>query len=133
GVPPQHEMVDDDLEVAGVRYARVDPMREWRLTCDADAAVFDLADRGAPVVQTRVALDLVFRALTPAIGVDGQAGGAAGASAETPSTDGKGHLEQAGRWSGWNEAGGPGLEQRPAARGHRDLAWGPPRRRGPEK
>ena len=132
GVRPQHEMVDDDLEVVGVRYARVDPMREWRLTCDADAAVFDLADRGAPVTQTRVALDLVFRALTPAIGVDGQAGGAAGASAETSSTVGKGHLEQAGRWSGWIEAGGTRHALGPDARGNRDKSWGPRRWGGPQ-
>ena len=84
------------------------------------------------MVQTRVALDLVFRALTPAIGVDGQAGGAAGASAETSSTVGKGHLEQAGRWSGWIEAGGTRHALGPDARGNRDKSWGPRRWGGPQ-
>ena len=37
GVRPQAEMTDRDLVVGGVRYDRVVPMEEWRLTCDADA------------------------------------------------------------------------------------------------
>src|SRR3954451_18125435 len=32
GVRPQAVMTDDDLEVGGVRYERVAPLREWRLT-----------------------------------------------------------------------------------------------------
>src|SRR5258705_36532 len=34
GVRPQHEMTDSDLAVAGVRYERLRPMVEWRITCD---------------------------------------------------------------------------------------------------
>ena len=32
GVRPQHEMTDSDLAVAGVRYQRLHPMAEWRIT-----------------------------------------------------------------------------------------------------
>src|SRR3990172_12529953 len=47
GQREQHEMVDTGLEVAGVRYERIEPMRKWRITADADALVRDLADPGA--------------------------------------------------------------------------------------
>src|SRR5205814_437253 len=79
GVRPQHEMTDRDLAVAGVRYQRLRPMAEWRITCDAEASVRDLAARRPPRT-TRVAIDLVFHALAPAVGSDGQgrAGGASG-------------------------------------------------------
>src|SRR5437773_12559986 len=76
GVRPQREMTDSDLAVAGVRYERLRPMAEWRITCDAEAAARDLAGR-RPTRTAHVALDLVFRALTPAVGSDGQ--GVAGA------------------------------------------------------
>ena len=42
GIRPQTSMTDSDLAVGGVRYERVEPMRVWRLTCDADATVRDL-------------------------------------------------------------------------------------------
>src|SRR5947207_1670349 len=45
GVRPQPEMTDRDLAVAGVRYQRLRPMAEWRITCDAEASVRDLAGR----------------------------------------------------------------------------------------
>src|SRR5438270_13981855 len=35
GIREQHEMVDDDLAVGGVRYERLAPMKQWRLTADA--------------------------------------------------------------------------------------------------
>src|SRR5216117_1801889 len=105
GVRPQREMTDSDLAVAGVRYERLRPMAEWRITCDAEASVRDLAGRRPPRT-TRVALDLVFHALAPAVGSDGQGRAGAGASAATRASVGKGHLEQAGRWSGWIEADG---------------------------
>jgi hypothetical protein len=106
----QHEMTDDDLAVGGVRYERLAPMQSWRLTADVD----------------RVALDLTFDALTPAVGVDGQGRSGSGASAATGAIVGKGHLEQAGRWSGWIDVDGTrhGLVD---ARGNRDKSWGPRR------
>jgi hypothetical protein len=106
----QNEMTDDDLAVGGVRYERLAPMQSWRLTADVD----------------RVALDLTFDALTPAVGVDGQGRSGSGASAATGAIIGKGHLEQAGRWSGWIDVDGTrhGLVD---ARGNRDKSWGPRR------
>src|SRR5437762_500340 len=80
GVRPQHEMTDRDLAVAGVRYQRLRRMAEWRITCDAEASVRDLAGRRPPR-SARVALDLVFHALAPAVGSDGQGRAGAGASA----------------------------------------------------
>jgi hypothetical protein len=129
GLRPQHEMTDTGLAVAGVRYERVQPMREWRITADAEAAVRDLAGRREPR-RTRIGMDLTFRALTPAVGSDGQGRPGAGVSAATRASVGKGHLEQAGRWTGWIEADGARhlLVQ---ARGNRDKSWGPRRWGGP--
>ena len=129
GVRPQHEMTDSDLAVAGVRYQRLHPMAEWRITCDAEASVRDLGGRRPPRTA-RVALDLVFHALAPAVGSDGQGRAGAGASAATRASVGKGHLEQAGRWSGWIEADGV-RHALGEARGNRDKSWGPRRWGGP--
>ena len=114
-VRPQTQMTDSDLEVGGVRYERVEPLRTWHLTADTE----------------RVALDLTFEALTPAIGVDGQGGSGAGASVATGQSVGKGHLEQAGRWTGWIAADGRRYEL-VDARGNRDKSWGPRRWGGPK-
>jgi hypothetical protein len=129
GVRPQHAMTDVDLAVAGVRYERIRPMAEWRLTCDGDATVRDLSGRREPR-RTRIVLDLAFHALTPAIGSDGQGRAGAGASAATRATVGKGHLEQAGRWTGFIEADGV-RHTLARARGNRDKSWGPRRWGGP--
>src|SRR5439155_18593995 len=129
GVRPQHEMTDGDLAVAGVRYERLVPMERWRLTCDAEAIVLDLRAERAPR-PARLVMDAEFRALTPAIGSDGQGRSGTGASAETRQLVGKGHLEQPGRWSGWIEAGGVRYELA-RARGNRDKSWGPRRWGGP--
>jgi hypothetical protein len=128
-VRPESTMPTGTLDVGGVRYERVAPMQTWRLTCDADAAVRDLSGR-APRRSTRLRLDATFQALAPAVGVDGQGRAGAGASAATGAMVGKGHLEQAGRWTGWLEADGVrhSLE---TARGNRDKSWGPRRWGGP--
>jgi hypothetical protein len=120
GTRAQHEMTDSELEVAGVRYERIAPMQSWRLTADTE----------------RVALDLTFDALTPAVGVDGQGNSEPrtpeqGASAATAATVGKGHLEQAGRWTGWIDVDGTRHEL-VAGRGNRDKSWGPRRWGGPK-
>jgi hypothetical protein len=129
GVRPQTAMTDSDLAVAGVRYERVAPMQTWRLTADADAVVRDLAGRRDPR-PTRLRLDVTFAALTPAVGSDGQGRPGAGASAATRQSVGKGHLEQAGRWTGWIEADGV-RRVLADARGNRDKSWGPRRWGGP--
>jgi hypothetical protein len=128
-IRPQTSMTDSDLSVGGVRYERVEPMRVWRLTCDADAIVRDL-DRKREPRPTRLQLDLSFRALTPAVGSDGQGRSGTGASAETRNTVGKGHLEQAGRVDGWITADGVRHDLR-EGRGNRDKSWGPRRWGGP--
>ena len=76
-------------------------------------------------------MDLTFNALTPAVGVDGQGREGSGASAATRPSVGKGHLEQAGRWTGWIEADGVRHEM-VDARGNRDKSWGPRRWGGPK-
>ncbi len=70
-------------------------------------------------------LDVTFEALGPAVGSDGGGGGSRQSGAAA-STTGKGHLEQAGRWSGALVVDGvpvPWTE----ARGNRDRSWGPRR------
>ena len=114
-VREQNEMTDSDLAVGGVRYERLAPMQEWRLTADTD----------------RVALDITFDALTPPVGVDGQGRTGSGASAATGATVGKGHLEQAGRWTGWIDIDGKRHEL-VEGRGNRDKSWGPRRWGGPK-
>ena len=129
GVRPQHQMTDSDLAVGGVRYVRLEPMAHWRLTCDAEAIVVDIEAKRAPR-PAHVVMDVEFRALTPAVGSDGQGRSGAGASAETRQHVGKGHLEQAGRWSGWIDVDGARHELT-RARGNRDKSWGPRRWGGP--
>ncbi len=129
GIRPQHEMTDVDLEAGGVRYERIAPMKEWRLTADGDAAVIDLAGR-RDARPAKVSVDVTFRALTPAIGTDGMEREGEGASVETRKSVGKGHLEQAGRWSGSITVDGEKLELG-EARGNRDKSWGPRRWGGP--
>src|SRR5262249_57316533 len=83
GAVPQHEMIDHDLAVAGVRYERITPMQTWRLTCDAEASIRDLAG-GRERRRGRVAMDVTFEALAPALGSDGQGRARAGVSPQTP-------------------------------------------------
>jgi hypothetical protein len=104
-------------------------MQTWRLTADTDASVRDLS-ASAPDRRARVAMDVRFDALTPAVGADGQGREGSGASAATRASVGKGHLEQSGRWSGWIEADGVRHEL-VDARGNRDKSWGPRRWGGP--
>jgi len=116
-----HEMPEAPLEVGGVRYELLQPMRTWRLVADVEAA----ARRCSPSAEGRrpvaITLDATFEALTPAVGSDG------GAAA---STTGKGHLEQAGQWSGTLTVDGTPYVWT-GARGNRDRSWGPRRWGGP--
>jgi hypothetical protein len=117
----QTSMTDDELEVGGVRYEREEPLKRWRLTAAAEST------------DGPVAMDVVFDSLMPAIGADGQGKESASASsAATRQSVGKGHLEQAGRWSGWIEVGGQRMVLGPEARGNRDKSWGPRKWGGPK-
>lgn len=129
GAREQREMMDTCLDVGGVRYEMIEPMRRWRITADADALVCDLADPGA-FTGTRVSVDATFEALSPPIGADGQGRSGHGVTAATGHSVGKGHLEQAGRWTGWIEAAGTRYDLGDA-RGNRDKSWGPRRWGGP--
>jgi hypothetical protein len=124
-----HQMTDSELHAGGVEYQRLEPMRRWRLTADADARVRDLAGSDA-TRTTRVVMEVQFEALIPPIGADGQGREGRGSSAATRLSVGKGHLEQAGRWTGWIEVDGSRLELGDA-RGNRDKSWGPRRWGGP--
>jgi hypothetical protein len=135
GVREQLVMTDDDLDVGGVRYERVEPMQTWRLTADADAEVLDLETGAAS--PGHLGMDVTFDALIPAIGADGQrrsdAERSERSSASTATTVGKGHLEQAGRWSGSVALGDDSWTLDPSsARGNRDKSWGPRRWGGPQ-
>jgi hypothetical protein len=126
-VREQREMTDDDLRVGGVAYERLAPLKEWRLAAD------DVSTSLVDGTSLPVSLDLTWSALTPAVGVDGQSSPArAGASESTASTVGKGHLEQAGRWTGSIRAGDERWELGTEARGNRDKSWGPRRWGGPQ-
>ena len=117
----QREMIDRRLEVGPVTYELIEPLARWRLTCDGESRH-----------HGHVAMDATFDALMPAIGGDGQGKGAAdSSSAATRLSVGKGHLEQAGRWSGWIEIDGNRVELGPRALGNRDKSWGPRRWGGP--
>ncbi len=124
-VKEQKVMVDDDLEVGSVKYERLAPLKQWRITVDGPAMVGQEAHT--------LKADMVFDALTPAMGGDGQNQAAADAtSAQTRLSVGKGHLEQAGRWSGYIEVDGVRHELTSEARGNRDKSWGPRRWGGPK-
>jgi hypothetical protein len=130
GVRECHEMTDSDLDVAGVRYERIEPMQVWRITASGDAVARDLTGSGAPGRTVAIAIDARFDALMPAIGADGQGRSGEGASAATRQSVGKGHLEQAGRWTGSITVDGVRHELA-EARGNRDKSWGPRRWGGP--
>lgn len=117
----QTEMVDAVLDVGPVRYEMLDPMQRWRLSADGDS------------LRGHVAMDATFDALTPAIGADGQGRDPSDtSSAATRQFVGKGHLEQAGRWSGWIEVDGRRSQLGARAFGNRDKSWGPRRWGGPK-
>jgi hypothetical protein len=124
-VKEQTVMVDDDLEVGAVKYERLAPLKQWRITVDGQAVV------GTDMHALKA--DMVFDALTPAMGGDGQNQNAVDAtSAQTRLSVGKGHLEQAGRWSGYIEVDGVRHELTAEARGNRDKSWGPRKWGGPK-
>ena len=118
-VREQKEMVDRVLDVGPVRYEMLAAAKQWRITAAGDSDV-------GPV-----AVDVTFDALIPPIGADGQGREGEGASAETRQSVGRGHLEQAGRWTGWIEVLGQRHLLGADARGNRDKSWGPRRWGGP--
>jgi hypothetical protein len=137
-VKEQHEMLDTVLEVGAVRYEMLEPLQSWRLAMDADVPARpcvrrdDSADTAATPRTVHLALHVQFDAVTPAIGTDGQPSGGpkSAQAAAAAGTVGKGHLEQAGRWTGWLEVDGTRYDWA-GAHGNRDRSWGPRRWGGP--
>jgi hypothetical protein len=133
-IKEQHEMVDSVLEVGAVRYEMLEALESWRLTMDGDVDARPCVRGDESKRQVHLAMDVRFDAVTPAIGTDGQGGAAGPKSAEAAAaagTVGKGHLEQAGRWTGWIEVDGVRHEWK-GAHGNRDRSWGPRRWGGPK-
>ena len=81
-----------------------------------------------------VALDVRFDAITPAIGTDGQPSGGpkSAEAAAAAGTVGKGHLEQAGRWTGFARRSTARVTSGAGPHGNRDRSWGPRRWGGPK-
>ena len=123
-VREQTTMVDTGLTVGGITFERLEPMQRWHLTADCDVVVAELLGDGHR--PAHLLLDATFDALMPPIGADGQGREGEGASAKTRQSVGKGHLEQAGRWTGSITIDGNKLELTDA-RGNRDKSWGPRR------
>ena len=131
-VVDQHEMVGAPLSVGGVRYELLDPMKAWRIVADVDAMARPCRPSNGETHPVQLSLDVRFDAITPAVGTDGQQTGGPRsdeASAATKTT-GKGHLEQAGRWTGSVTIDGE-VHKWSAAHGNRDRSWGPRRWSGP--
>ncbi|MFC1824378.1 hypothetical protein ACFL9T_16840 [Thermodesulfobacteriota bacterium] len=126
---PQKEMIDTLLEVGGVRYECIAPMQEWVVAATGEA---DILDNKGSVTGRKAAItvDMRYHALIPPIGTDGQGRMGKGASSETGKNISRGHLEQAGRWTGWIEVEGERFALK-ACRGNRDKSWGPRRWEGP--
>jgi hypothetical protein len=131
-VREQTEVVDCVLDVETVRYEMIEPLRTWRITFDGVAPARPCVPGATASRSVRLALDVRFDGLTPGIGTDGQAAGTAktAVAAAAASTVGKGHLEQAGRWTGWLEVDGHRHVWN-GALGNRDRSWGPRRWGGP--
>jgi hypothetical protein len=129
---PQHETVDTVLEVGAVRYEMLEAMRSWRLVMEAEVPTRPCARGSTSPHLADVRLDLRFHSLTPPIGTDGQPGGGTRSrqAAIAAATTGKGHFEQAGKWSGRIEVDGD-RHTWTAALGNRDRSWGPRRWGGP--
>jgi hypothetical protein len=91
------------------------------------------AEAEAEAHPVKVALDVRFDAITPAVGTDGQPGGGPKSkeAAAASGTVGKGHLEQSGRWTGTLTVDGVTHEWK-GAHGNRDRSWGPRRWGGPK-
>jgi hypothetical protein len=136
-IKEQREMVDTVLDVGAVRYEMLEALQSWRLTLDdavqARPTGKSRAEAEAEAHPVKVALDVRFDAVTPAVGTDGQPGGGPKSkeAAAASGTVGKGHLEQAGRWTGTLTVDGVTHEWK-GAHGNRDRSWGPRRWGGPK-
>ena len=132
-VKEQRAMVDSLLEVGAVTYEMLEAGTSWRLTMDEAVQARPCVRGVTETHPVKVGLDVRFEALTPAVGADGQSSGRpkSAQAAAASGTVGRGHLEQAGRWTGTLTVDGATYEWRDA-RGNRDRSWGPRRWGGPK-
>jgi hypothetical protein len=128
----QRTMVDRVLQVGDVRYEMLEATKAWRLTLDGTVAARPCRRGEETTHPVPVSLDVRFDAVTPAIGTDGQPSGGpkSAEAAAAAGTVGKGHLEQAGRWTGSLTVDGTSYVWQDA-HGNRDRSWGPRRWGGP--
>lgn len=104
--------------LAHLRFERLAPMETWRVRGE-----------GAAEDGRSVAIYAAFRALTPAIGVDGAARAPASAAGSSVMRSlGSGHYEQAGTWQGTITVDGASWAL--DGLGNRDRSWGPRRTDG---
>jgi hypothetical protein len=131
-VVDQHEMVGSPLVVGGVRYELVDALKTWRIEADVDAVARSCQPADGATRPVHLAVDVQFDAVTPAVGTDGQGTAQPGSdqAKAASGTTGKGHLEQAGRWTGSVTIDGTAHTWN-GAHGNRDRSWGPRRWGGP--
>ncbi len=129
----QRTMVDTVLEVGDVCYEMLEAGQSWRLRMEGEVQARPCVRGETTTHPVPVALDARFDALTPAIGTDGQPRGGprSAEAAAAAGTVGKGHLEQAGRWTGSLTVDGVRHEWH-GALGNRDRSWGPRRWGGPK-
>ncbi len=123
------EVPEPPLEVGGVRYELLEPMRRWRLVAAVGATARHCTPNDGARRPVAIDLDVTFEALTPAVGSDG-GGVGSGRSGAAAATTGKGHLEQAGTYRGSLSVDGVRHEWGDAL-GNRDRSWGPRRWGGP--
>jgi hypothetical protein len=132
-VKEQREMVDSFLYVGAVTYEMLEAGQAWRLRMEDVVAARPCVRGATETHPVKVGLDVRFHAITPAIGTDGQSSGGpkTAQAAAASGTVGRGHLEQAGRWTGTLTVDGAPYEWQ-GARGNRDRSWGPRRWGGPK-
>ena len=135
-IEEQRGPADSPLEVGGVRFEMLDAMKSWRITADVDAVARTCRTLDGPATDeasrpVQLNVNIRFDAISPAVGTDGQAGGPRTRQASAAAgTTGKGHLEQAGSWTG--SVAVDGVTHRwEGALGNRDRSWGPRRWGGP--
>jgi hypothetical protein len=127
-----HEMLGAPLEVGGVRYELLEAMQRWRLVADVTSSARRCHPSSSEHWPVAIRLDATFDGLSPAVGSDGRGTSGPGSkeSKAAAATTGKGHFEQAGRWTGTLTVDGVTHEWS-NARGNRDRSWGPRRWGGP--
>ncbi len=128
----QHELTGSPLVVGGVRFELLEAVKSWHIVGAVDAVARPCQPSNGTMRPVQLAVDVRFDAVSPAVGTDGQhtVGPRSHQASAAASTTGKGHLEQAGRWTGSLTVDGvthPWTE----AYGNRDRSWGPRRWGGP--